>query len=129
LNVSFTKKLSKRDIHWHMFNPPSHLSFYSRNFLDKFMGKHGIHLQERYFKANGPFGIYSKRSSQYPVLQEASYNSLNQYYFGNKQQVSHSIFERLERKIKSTLIYIMDEYTPLNKFSWYDHMYSFYKKI
>ena len=123
------KKLNKKGIHWHMFNPPSHLSYYSRKFLDEFMSRHGIYLQYRYFKANGPFGIYSKRSSQYLALQEASYNSLNHYYYGNKEQVSHLMPVTLKRKIKSTMVYIMDEYSPLNKFPWYDHMYSYYKKI
>ena len=122
------KKLNKKGIHWHMFNPPSHLSYYSRNFLDEFMSRHGIHLQDRYFIANGLFGIYSKRSPQNPALKEASYYSLNQYYFGNKERESLSVSATVKRKIKSTLIYIMDEYSPLNKFPWYDHMYSFYKK-
>ena len=123
------KKLIKKGIHWHMFNPPSHLSYYSRKFLDEFMSRQGIHLQKRYFKANGPFGIYSNRSPQFPALREASYNSLNQYYFGDKKQESNSMFMILKRKTKSTLIYVMDEYSPLNKFPLYDHMYSFYKKI
>ncbi len=122
------RKLSKKEIHWHMFNPPSHLCYYSRKFFDEFMSRHDIYLQDRYFKANGPFGIYSKRSSQYLALKEASYNSLNQYYFGNKEKVNCSMSAIAERKIKSTLVYIMDEYSPLNKLSWYDHMYSFYKK-
>jgi len=31
------EKLDKKNIHWHMYSPPEHLSYYSRSFLDNYM--------------------------------------------------------------------------------------------
>jgi SAM-dependent methyltransferase len=40
---------------WHMYSPPEHLNFYSRNKLDEYLLTKGFTLQKRYYSIGGMF--------------------------------------------------------------------------
>jgi len=122
-------KLDKNNIHWHMYSPPEHLSYYSRKFLDNYMLKRQINLVDRYYTAGGLNGIYSKRSSTYMLLKNADYKSLNEYYSHNKNRNNKTVVRKVINKLKYYRRLLIEEYLPINKYPYYDHMYSYYRKV
>jgi len=125
------KKLDRKNIHWHMYSPPEHLSYYSKDFLDNYMKKHKIKLVNRYYTAGGLNGIYLKRYNKYRLLKNANYKSLNEYFSRNRIKYSinkRSILKKIINKFKYYRRLLIDEYLPINKYPYYDHMYSYYKK-
>lgn len=38
---------------WHMYSPPEHLNFYSRQFLDKYLSEKGFNLIHRFYTSGG----------------------------------------------------------------------------
>ena len=124
------KKLDKKNIHWHMYSPPEHLSYYSREFLDNFMKKHNINLVNRYYTAGGLNGIYSKQYNFYKLLKNADYKSLRKYYSKNRDNNVHRTFIiKVIDKLKYYKRLLIDEYLPINKYPHYDHMYNYYRKV
>jgi len=125
------KKLDKKNIHWHMYSPPEHLSYYSKGFLDNYMKKRNINLVYRYYTAGGLNGIYSKRSNAYRLLKNADYKSLREYYSPNKNRnnVNRSVIRRVINKLTYYRKLLIEEYLPANKYPYYDHMYSYYRKV
>jgi ubiquinone/menaquinone biosynthesis C-methylase UbiE len=45
---------------WHMFSPPEHLNFYSRQFLDEYMRSKGFELADRIYTSGGMFNPFGK---------------------------------------------------------------------
>lgn len=45
---------------WHMFCPPEHLNFYSREFLDSYFQLSGFDLKARYYTSGGMFNPFKK---------------------------------------------------------------------
>lgn len=124
------KKLDKKNIHWHMYSPPEHLSYYSRKFLDNFMKKHQIELIYRYYTAGGLNGIYSKSSNTYELLKNADYKSLSKYYSKNRNNnIRRTFVRKATDKLKYYKRLLIYEYLPINKYAYYDHMYSYYQKV
>lgn len=126
------KKLDKKNIHWHMYSPPQHLSFYSRKYLDEFMSKRDINLCYRYFTQGGLNGRYSKNSNTYKLLANTDYTKLNEYFFSQHPIVSVEEKSNILKNIQSKFVYykrlIFDEYSPTNRIPYYDHIYSYYQK-
>lgn len=120
-------KLDKNNIHWHMYLPPEHLSYYSKDFLDNYMIKQKIKLVDRYYTDGGLNGIYSKRSNAYRLLKNADYKSLSEYYSHNKNNnnVNITVIRKVINKLKYYRRLLIEEYLPLNKYPYYDHMYSY----
>ncbi len=123
------KKLDKKTIHWHMYSPPEHLSYYSRYFIDNYMKKHNINLVNRYYTSGGLNGIYSKRSNAYKLLKNANYNTLHKYFIERTGNIlSKNVTTKIINKVKFYKRQLVEEYTPLNKIPYYDHMYSYYRR-
>lgn len=51
------KLLDVFKFHWHMYSPPEHLNFYSRQFLDKYLQVKGFKLKKRYYTTGGMISI------------------------------------------------------------------------
>jgi len=84
----------------------------------------------RYYTAGGLNGIYSKRSKFYKLLKNANYTSLNEYYTKKRYDNIHrNIFRKAINKFKYYKRLLIDEYLPINKYPYYDHMYSYYRRI
>ena len=125
------KKLDRNSIYWHMYSPPGHVSFYSRNYLDSFMRSNGMTLARRTYSSGGLAGLYSRWSESYGLLKEASCRSLKIHFEEMAQPRSHvhrTVAKRLLRAIHLTLVAALDDHSPLKFFPWYDHMYSYYVK-
>lgn len=45
---------------WHMYNPPNHLCFYSREYIDSFLAKQGFVLVKRKYTSGGMFNPFVK---------------------------------------------------------------------
>ena len=124
------EKLDRNNIHWHMYSPPEHLSYYSKYFLDNYMKKHNINLVNRYYTAGGLNGIYSKHSNSYKLLKNADYKSLREYYSKNRKgNIHRTFFKKVIDKLKYYKRLLIEEYLPINKLPYYDHMYSYYRKV
>lgn len=52
--------LEKAGIRWHMYSPPGHINFFSREFLDDFLSKHKFKLLKRRYTAGGLFNPFKK---------------------------------------------------------------------
>lgn len=46
------------DIRWHMYSPPQHLNFFSRQFLDTYINKQGFKLVKRTWTSGGIFNPF-----------------------------------------------------------------------
>ena len=44
--------------HWHMYTPPEHLNYFSRRFLDTYLGSKGFRLVKRYYTSGGMGGNF-----------------------------------------------------------------------
>ncbi len=53
------KVLSFLKIRWHMYEPPEHLNFYSKKYLDNFMIQNGFTLVKREFTSGGMINPFS----------------------------------------------------------------------
>jgi|LGVF01.1.fsa_nt_gb 2-polyprenyl-3-methyl-5-hydroxy-6-metoxy-1,4-benzoquinol methylase len=84
-------------LRWHMYSPPQHLNFFSKQFLDRCLAKMNFKLVDRYWTSGGMFNPFRNIS-------------LAGRAFGKGMS-------------------LIDEYTPVNKLSFFDHMYSYYVKI
>jgi SAM-dependent methyltransferase len=51
----FLDFLGKR---WHMYSPPEHLNFYSRDYLDKFLSDKGFYLVKRFYTSGGMIKLF-----------------------------------------------------------------------
>jgi len=130
IECKLREKLDKKNIHWHMYSPPEHLAYYSRTFLDNFMNKHQLKLKYRYYTAGGLNRIYSKQSKKYKLLKKEDFESLNEYFL---HKIDNNVHRTFIRKLRDKLIsckrLLIEEYLPINKYPYYDHMYSYYKKV
>ena len=84
-------------IRWHMYSPPQHLNFFSKQFLDRCLAKKNFKLVDRCWTSGGMFNPFKNVS-------------LAGRAFGKGMS-------------------LIDEYTPVNKLPFFDHMYSYYVKI
>jgi SAM-dependent methyltransferase len=82
------EKLDRNNIHWHMYSPPEHLTYYSKEFLDSHLKKHRINLINRYYTGGGLENIYLKNSSTYKLLKNANFDSLSEYYSSNNKRIN-----------------------------------------
>ncbi|MFB6320378.1 class I SAM-dependent methyltransferase [Saccharicrinis sp. FJH54] len=122
IETKLVEKLQKRNLHWHMFTPPEHLSFYSRQFLDHFMVKHGMNLNKRKYTSGGLAGRYSKRSPYYEIFKNPDSERLASYYNATLDIKPKRIYIW-----QTKILTILERFLP-NKYPYYDHMYSYYRK-
>jgi len=47
-------------IRWHMYSPPQHLNFFSKQFLDRYLAKNNFCLVDRYWTSGGMFNPFKK---------------------------------------------------------------------
>lgn len=52
------KYLDYFNYNWHMYSPPEHLNFYSRQFLDNYLLERGFHLRRRYYTSGGMISLF-----------------------------------------------------------------------
>lgn len=116
------KKLEKKNMHWHMFTPPEHLSFYSRQFLDNYMEKQNLKLINRRHTSGGMSARYSRLSPFYNLLKNPSHAKVKEYY--NTTLTTHS---GLLHKIQTIAAVKIEDFF-CKKSSFYDHMFSYYQK-
>lgn len=122
IESKMVSKIEKKNIHWHMFTPPEHLSFYSREFLDNYMTNKGLIFYSRRFTSGGMLARYSRFSPFYNLLKNPTHEKLKKYYASTivlKSSLIHKIITIVLSKIE-----------PLkskNK-QYYDHMFSYYLK-
>jgi len=45
-------------IRWHMYSPPEHLNFFSKQFLDRYLAKNSFKLVDRYWTSGGMFNPF-----------------------------------------------------------------------
>jgi SAM-dependent methyltransferase len=83
-------------IRWHMYRPPEHLNFFSREYLDTFFNSKGFYLRKRIYTSGGMFNPFRK----VPGI----------------------------GRIFARSMFVMDAFSPLNRFPIFDHMYSYYMK-
>jgi len=118
------QRLFSNKIHWHMFSPPEHLSFYSREFLDSFFVEKGLSLVSRKYTSGGLGGRYSKMSRCYHLLKNPTFDNLKTYYTVESKKVGSSLKEKMVGKYYQ----ILEKVTPITKYPYFDHMYSYYRK-
>lgn len=122
IESKMVNNLEEKNIHWHMFTPPEHLSFYSREFIDKYMINKGLFLSLRRFTSGGMTARYSRFSPFYNLLKNPTHEKLKKYYSSTlllKSGIIHKV-----------LTIILSKTEPLipRKNSYYDHMFSYYIK-
>jgi SAM-dependent methyltransferase len=48
------------DLRWHMYSPPEHLNFFSKQFLDTYLEKKGFSLVKNFWTSGGTFNPFRK---------------------------------------------------------------------
>lgn len=83
-------------IRWHMYAPPLHLNFFSRQFLDEYLSKKKFKLIDRYWTSGGMCNPFKNITAAGQVFHKS--------------------------------ISLLDEYSLINRFPIFDHLYSYYVK-
>lgn len=117
IECNLVKKLERKNIQWHMFSPPQHINFFSRNFLDNYFKENGINLLNRYYISGGMRFRYKDKE----IIRD-DFDYIKQFYDGTY----HIDFSYLN-KVKNRVLDIIEERTFMSKIPYYDHMYSYYK--
>ncbi len=60
------KYLDYFKFHWHMYSPPEHLNFYSRQFLDNYLLDKGFKLAGRFYTSGGMINLFPN----FPLLKK-----------------------------------------------------------
>ncbi len=125
------RRLDARGVYWHMYAPPGHLSFYSTRFLDGFMNGQGLRLAKRRYSSGGMASAYSAWSPGAALLRSGSYESLREYFthtMSDTQMPDTCRFHPPARKVHQLIVDLLERYTPLQHFPYFDHMYAYYIK-
>jgi SAM-dependent methyltransferase len=91
-----TLKASFEGLKWHMFSPPEHLNFYSRNFIDTYLQKSNFKRVSRYYSAGGM--LKYKGSHPLVIKTEAAINELIDFSFLSKWPIFDHMYSYYRRK-------------------------------
>ena len=56
------------------------------------------------------------------------YKSLSKYYSHNKNKCNRTLIKKVADKLEYYKRFLIEEYLPINKYPYYGHMYSCYRK-
>lgn len=118
MECGLRKRLDKKNIHWHMYSPPQHLNYYSRFFLDTYMKEKEIKLIKRFYTSGGIRFRYDSKLSK-----SNDFYDINKFYTKNIDLVQSSSQKIMNKAYKCLL-----ENRITNRYPYYDHMYSYYRK-
>lgn len=125
------RRLDRTGTYWHMYAPPGHVSYYSRSFLDSFYGDRGFKLVRRYYSSGGMAANYAPWSPGVRLLKEGSFASLRSYF---EHAIQGRPLPRVARPLRvlqlmhHAAVELAEQYTPLTRVPYYDHLYSYYVK-
>jgi SAM-dependent methyltransferase len=116
-------------IYWHMFAPPSHLTYYSRPYLDGFLTQNGLTRVRRTYSSGGISSNYLPFTATFRLLRSGSYESLRLYFSSALQDQTAGRESRLVKMARlgfTMILNLLDRHTPLRLAPFFDHMYSYY---
>ena len=128
MECTLRKVLDRKDIHWHMYSPPEHLAYYSRSFLDSHFSKGNLSLIKRYYTSGGILAKYFF-TNYTKLLKRTDFERLNYYVYKERFEPKMNKLQMFFIKLLNTFVDKLERFTPITRYPYTDHMYSYYRKI